>query len=451
MLVVVGTTELRILAMDGSLLGSFRVPPELDFQTMTLDPDRSRILVVANERPSGDTVAGVGGHLLVIDPASMDTVRDLGFARKLRSVALDPVTGVAYLPNADAGTVWKVNPGTGEISGLRLGDSAEQLLPVDGGRRLIINSRLGGSYLMAWDVEHHTLETFAAGTWPIPLRYLAEDDLLLVLNAWDGTLSLLDASKLAEPPVTVALDLPPGTTDRLPDLAVDPVRRLAFAAYPEHGAVAVVDLAARRADGILEIPGAVAGDTGGGPGQLLLGVDPALGTLLAVEPARGRVTVFSIDGRTVIATSNFSPADTGPLTTDMLFVDEAAHGCWVGRVELSTSNGVPTGRVLPRGDRIAHLEERSGVYRAAGVEPWEDGFADMLITVDRNTLEAIHAWRLGAADLLHSSLAFLPDGRLWRVRMTSVDLDSYRLQPAARRPSGRVLPAGQAAGASTTP
>ncbi len=67
--------------------------------------------------------------------------------------------------------------------------------------------------------------------------------------------------------------------------------------------------------------------------------------LLAVEPSRGRVTVFSIDGREVVAEAAFPAGEMGPVTADMVFVDEIAHTCWVRRVEVDTSNGSSTGRV----------------------------------------------------------------------------------------------------------
>ncbi|NOZ95007.1 MAG: hypothetical protein GXP47_09765 [Acidobacteria bacterium] len=441
--VTVGSREIRTLAMDGSAIASYRVPAELDLQSVALDADRSRLLLVAVEHPKGEAVAGVGGHLLVVDLETMDLVREMTFGRKLRSIAVDAATGTAYLPNGDASTVWKVDPGEGRVVALRLGDSAEQVLPVDGGRRLILNSRLGGSYLMAWAVQSRRLETLEAGTWPIPMRYLDDGDLLVVLNAWDGTLSIFHSRELDEAPATLPLDLPAGTTDRLPDLAVDAGRRLAFAAYPEHAAIAMADLEVFSPAGVLEVPGAVAGDTGGGPGQLLLGVDSRADRLLAVEPARGRVIVFSIDERRVVDAARFSPAKTGPVAADMVWVDEQRHTCWVGRVELSTADGSPTGRTLPRGDRIFAADGARDVYWVAGTESRAGESVDILIALETGSLRETGAWTLGPADAVHSSFAFVPPDRIYRARMTVVDLTAWAILPTSPRPIDtvpRVLP-----------
>ncbi len=440
LVVGVGADEVRTLAMDGTALGSYRVPAGLELERMELDATRGRLLLVTLERPEGDLVAGVGGHLLVVDLDTLSLERDIPVGRKPRAIAIDPTTGVAWLPNGDASTVWAVDPGTGEVTGYRLGDSAEELVALEGGRRLVTESRLGGSYLMAWDTARRELETFTTGTWPVPVRAVPGLGLLVVLNAWDGTLSVLAEDDLRHPLATIPLDLPPGTTDRLPGLAVDPVRELAFAAYPEHGAIAVADLAALAADGVLAVPGAETGEGEGGPGQLLVAADPAADRLLAVEPLRGRVTVFSIDARSVVATAAFDPDRAGSPATDMLFADTGRHTCWVGRIELATLDGAPTGRELPRGDRVFALDPGRGVYWVAGVE----GGEDVLAAVDRETLAVAGAWPLGAADPVHSAFVFVPPNRIWRARMAEVDLTAYDLREGSRRPAGRATPAAPA-------
>ncbi len=433
LVVVVGQGEIRTLGMGGETLGAFRVPAELELQNVALDPDRGRVLAVAVGRPVGDQVSGIVGHLLVVDLATMELVRDIHVAKKPHSLAVDPRTGIAWMPNGDASTVWRVDPGTGEVQGRRLGDSAEQVVAVQGGRRLVMNSRLGGSYLMAWDTSGDRLDTFETGTWPIPVRAVPELGLLLVLNAWDGTLTVLPEEHLEHPLATIRLALPPGTTDRLPDLAVDPIRRLAFAAFPEFGAIAVADLGSLAPDGVITVPGALTGDTGGGPGQLMLAVDPAGDRLLAVEAQRGRAVVFSIATREVLETASFDSNAVGEQTTDLLFADPGRGTCWVGRLELSMADGHPTGRKLPRGDRVFAVDEDRGVYWVAGEEQGED----LLVAVDRETLEVSGAWPVGRSDGLHSSFLFVPPGRIWRARLTEVDLTGYELRPGPRHPTGR--------------
>ena len=113
---------------------------------------------------------------------------------------------------------------------LRLGDSLEQVVSALAGDSLFLTSRLGGSYLVAVDADTGAAQTFMAGSWPIPLRTDAAGQLLHVLNAWDGTVSVFELMPERRLVATIPTGPPRGTTDRLPVLAVDGVRKRAYAA-----------------------------------------------------------------------------------------------------------------------------------------------------------------------------------------------------------------------------
>ena len=237
----------RVLVLDaqGNEQAAIAFPRELEYRAMTYDPVGEQIVVLFQRRaPRNDPNAplnGLGGRLAFYAPDDGRKLGALEFGRNLRSVEVDTASGDLYLPNGDASTLWHIPPDRSEAIPLRLGDSLEQLVPLLGGDLIAMNSRLGGSYLITYDVEADMLETFTAGTWPIPMRANGNGDHLLVLNAWDSTLSVFGFTPERALLNTIPLGLPMGSSDRLPDLAVDSTRGLAYAAYPEFGKIAVVD------------------------------------------------------------------------------------------------------------------------------------------------------------------------------------------------------------------
>lgn len=402
---VVAGTQVLAVSAAGSLLGQMPLPQEQDVQDISYDPDRNEVAVLVIDMPSNGTQAESGNHLLVFNAATNALARDLPLARKAHTLNYNSANHRYYLPESDASTVWSVPGGGADSRGLRLGDSAEMVALARGGENVYITSRLGGSYLMEWRASTSSLQTFSAGFWPIPMRVSDSGNELYVLNAWDSTLSVYDLSAGRTLSATIPLGIVNGTTDRLPDLAIDSTRQRAYAAYPEFGQIAVVDLAQQTALTPLTVPGFEGGDTGGGPGQLQVRVVPTSGRLFAYwQPAR-HLTVWDISGATptLLLDRQLNGMPTIGASFDQLFVDEGRNRVYAGPMELDGTTGLPTGRTLGSGERVIGLDENANVLWTSDVETVNGVSTDVVARLNRDTLAELEAMTRGTSPSVMST------------------------------------------------
>lgn len=390
---------------DAGLLCRMPLSPAQDTQDIAFDPARNEVAVLVLDRPAGGTQAESGGHVLVFNAATCLLTRDLALSRKPHTLNYNSANGRYYLPESDASVVWSVSGGGGEARGLRLGDSAEMLALAHDGESLFLTSRLGGSYLMEWRTSTSSLRTFSAGFWPVPIRVAEGGYALHVLNAWDSTLAVFDLADSRWSAATIPLGLPTGTTDRLPDLALDPVRQRAYAAYPEFGQIAVVDLIRRAPLAPISVPGFPTGDTGGGPGQLQVRVVTATGRLFAYWQPAKRITVWDVTGDAPVLLLDRSlggmPAIGASL--DQLFVDGGRNRVYAGPMELDGATGQPTGRLLGHGERVIGLDEHSNSLWTSAVAATGGVATDVVARLDRDSLAAWEILTLGAAPSVMST------------------------------------------------
>jgi DNA-binding beta-propeller fold protein YncE len=419
---------LSVLSTSGSELARVTLPSGRELEDVLWDGATGRILALSVEAPRDGEVAGRTGHLVAYDPSTGQAVSDVSFGQKVHSLALNPATSRVYAPNADASIVWSVEPDRKTVKGLRLGDSIEQVLLARGGRLLVTPSRLGGSYLAAWDVEARTLETFTAGTWPIPVRTFNNGEWLVVLDAWDSTLSVFSLAPPRTLLARIPLGLPRGSTDRLPGLAIDQRRGRAFASYAEFGGIAVVDGATVAPAGFIPIEGFPAGDEGGGPGDLQVVVDEEAGRLLAYWGAQKRVTAFDATPPFAKVAESKVPAELAAtsLPLDALFLDAGRRVVFAGPAELDSATGTPTGRKLPRGDRVFALDEARGLLWATGTEGKGNATEEVVVALDRATLAEVASASVGASESVTPQLALDPGrGLLYVGWMAAARLDAY--------------------------
>ena len=423
-IVAVAGRTLLILDEQGQELRSIALPRELEFQDMLFDSANGRIVAAFIERPQNGEISGKTGHALAYDPDTGRTTGELSFGRKIHSMALNPATGKIYLPNGDASIAWSIAPDFGSVTPLRLGDSLEQVIPALGGDVLFMPSRLGGNYVLAYDVNGGTYDTFEAGTWPIPLRTDRDGGRLFVLNAWDSTLSVYSNSPIGTLLGTIPLDLPAGSTDRLPDLAIDSTRKLAFAAYPEFGQIAVVDWERMTATAVITVQGFQGGDVGGGPGQLQVLVNEAAGRLFVLWGNQGQVDVYDVENDYALLEQVRLPRLQGPLTGfDQMSLDAEKNRLFVGPVELDATSGRLTGRQLVGSRRVFALDEAQGQYWVSGSQFNQNVF----LAVDQVTLQELsEAVAVGPVGTVTPQFSFDPARRrIYVGHMTSVTLEVY--------------------------
>ncbi len=408
-LLIGGSRQILLINQQGEAMGSFALPGQNALQDMLYDPAAQTLYVLSLSRPSAGQVAGTGGVLQAVDLNGSITAQ-LEFGRKVHRMTLNPADGHLYIANGDASTVWRIDAATlAEAEPLRLGDSVEGIVFSPNGGTVYVNSRLGGSYLAAINLDTGAFEPFAAGFWPIPIRADSDNRQLFVLNAWESTLDVFGIENGRQPIATIPLGLPPGSTDRLPDLTIDSARRLAYAAYPEFGQIAVASWETLAAVTTITLPDFRAGDTGGGPGQVQVAVNEAANRLFVYRAQEALLDVYDGD-------NGYALLDQLPLpqmrqvktTADMLFFDGGTNKLYIGPLELDGDTGQPTGRALTEGQQVFGLDEARGLlWTYAG----NDDGTTTLAALDRETL-AVQVSEYIPADpdyLPHFALS--PDGR----------------------------------------
>lgn len=438
---IVGSERtIQILDARGKEMRAFPLAREREVQSIAYDPAHERLVVLSLERPTEGQVASVGGYVQVYDVNTGKITNEFAFGRKPHRLILNSANGKFYIPNGDASIVWSIDTNTyAQATPIRLGDSVEQIILTNGGKQIFANSRLGGNYIFGYNVETNQWEAFTSGTWPLPMRTDARGERLFVVNAWDSTLAIYDVKGARTLVVTIPLGLPRGSTDRLPDLAIEyrrPVgtsQQRAYVAYPEFGKIVVVDWATRQIVKTINVIAFKTGDTGGGPGQLQVAVNESANLLYAFRKDDRHLTIYGADYG-VIAEQDLRALDWRALRdapdADNLFVDAAKNRLFVGAFELDAQTGKPTGRKLARGQQILALDAASNTYWAIGVENIGGKATNVVVTLDRESLAVRAAKTLNAVSGVGESFALdLARKRLYVGKMTTAEIEMWVIRP----------------------
>lgn len=436
---VVVAGGITVLTSTGATLHA-RSLPGLEFQDITFNDADRRLLALFLEpvnvesgkySASGGRLYAYSGDTLSGPALSAATLSEIAaFGRKPHTIHVAGATGRFYCAAGDESTVWSGSSGSNTIGGIRVGESIEHMVasPADG--TLYMNSRLGGSYLAAYNPVSGAAASFTAGTWPTGMEIDPAGQRLVVLNAWDSTISVfaLPSRTLLS---TIAIGLPRGTTDRLPDFAVDFTRQRAYASYPEFGQVAVVDLAAGVALAPFTVTGFATGDIDGGPNQIQLAVSESAGRLLVMSPSLVRLDVYDVSGAPAFVGSQTLPSSVtqtgGRPSWKLLFVDDERQRAFVAGVERDVATGALTGRELSQGQRVFAAHSSRNLYWAGAME----GSAINIYTFDRSSFSLVETYAAGAADVLAPDFELdAARGRLYVSHLVAAQFDSYTLPVA---------------------
>ncbi|MDR7476060.1 MAG: PQQ-binding-like beta-propeller repeat protein [Armatimonadota bacterium] len=147
-LVVATERVVQVLDLTGQEVSAFPLPRAGELQDLAFDPVHEQLVALWLELPSEGQVAALGGRLQVYDLNTGRTLHELAFGAKPHRLTLDAANGKLYIPEGDASILWSIDTSSYvEATPLRLGDSVEQVVVADGGRRIFLTSRLGGGRL----------------------------------------------------------------------------------------------------------------------------------------------------------------------------------------------------------------------------------------------------------------------------------------------------------------
>lgn len=376
------------LDMNGNELRAFPLKNSGVLEDILYDPVSDQTFALSVAQPANGQVAGVGGHVDVYDKQGR-LVNNFDFGRKPHRMYLNPANGRIYIPNGDASVLWSISIASPtQANPLRLGDSVEQIIVSGDGSALYLSSRLGGSYIARYSLLDGSAASFSAGTWPIPLRRDSAGNFLFSLNAWDSTPSVYSMTPNETLLGTIPLGIPAGSTDRLPDLAIDSAHKLAYAAYPEFGQVAVVNWETMQPVTVIAIPNAKTGDTGSGPGQLQVVVNESANRLFVYEAHARTIYIYDTANNFALLSGVDVKAESksiGQADADQFFLDAQSNRLFLGALELDAVTAQPTGRTLSAGDKIFGMDSASNLYWAL------DDANSAILAVDRATLAVRHS------------------------------------------------------------
>lgn len=387
---LVGTERgVHAVGNDGRTFPVARFLKDSTVSDMVFVEGSDEIAVLSLMNPQDGVVSAREGRLDVFSAGDGSLVASLSFGNKPKRMTLNTADGNIYVPNGDASIVWAIDTEDyAAAEPIRLGDTVEQVAVAANGK-VYLASRLGGSYLTEYDVETGAIETFIAGIWPIPVQTNVSGERLLIVNAWDSSLSVYDVSGEREFMATIDFGIPDGSTDRLPSMAVDSSRSIAYVAYPEFGQVMVVDFERMAMVEIIELERFRVGDIGGGPGQIQLGVDEVANRLFVMRTTEQVIEVY--DGnRDYVEIARLGQRDLDwsalPKMGNSLFLDSENHRLFLGPLEIDSLTLEATGRIAGDGLFLVGQDAIRQIYWA-----FSDGLSPELVMLDIETLEVIYS------------------------------------------------------------
>ena len=334
-----------------------------------------RILALGLANPSTSTVSPRGARIFAFNPnegqatAPIDAL-DLGEGN--RSFVVDHSTETLLSPDPVGGTIWTIDPSPFPLSSapMNLGVSIDHIAVVNNGLYGI--SAFGGNFLFRLDLEDEedTLATVATGQWPATFRVrnASEDSpTLAVLNAWDSTIDHVTTGTTPTVMATTSTGFATGSTERVPDLAIDPTNTFVAVAYPEFGEVRVRNLDTNNTLAVIEVPDATPGDGKSAAGELQVYFNQGNARLLYVLDRDGLMLhrydtdadyapLESIDLNASLSMSEDFPR------SEWLFHDVAQNRLYVGPLPLDAVTGEVNGDPLAEGHVVLAVDTLRNFY-----------------------------------------------------------------------------------------
>lgn len=432
--IILTASNLYLFAPGGLELARHELPFGYNLEKFAYDPDFDDLYVLMLNPPVDGETTGIGDHLFRFKGEDLTETGVLEFGLKAHRMQLNRNNHKLYLANGDASMLWVVTPEPFSVDGIRIGDSIEGMAGGVNNSPLYVNSRLGGSDLYGLNPDTGELETFKAGTWPVPIRTSSDGEFLYALNAWDSTISVFKTRPSTELVTTIDLGIPRGTTDLIPDMVIDNSTNKAYAAYPEYLTLVAADLKTGAVDATIDLSDFAEADVdAGGPGRLQLLVVNPTNRLFVYSSLNHRLGVFDIAGAPVevgvvdLSRLNWSRMSNSP-AVGWLFYDEINGRLFLGPYEISPLDGTEAGLLLPAVQKVTYYDESNDMYWGLGdssdpVEP-----KDQISWIKQDVNRLVGGMNLRRAGTVAPDLFIdAARARLYVSYMINADIEVYSL------------------------
>ncbi len=416
-----------VIQQDGKVLKQFPLPQDIMFKAMAYDPSHD-ILAIAGTKCQQNALSCRGGQVYFFNPTSGTFISHLAVGDALNGLIFNPANYHFYAFGEQEPGLWSISADAivEEPYLIPLGDSIEQVVLSQQGRKIFWNSRYGDAYLIGYNIDDGTYEVVTSNRMPTPLRIIQDGqniEHLFVLNAWDSRLNIFRTQPHISWENAIDFGLPVNTSACLPDLAIDSEHSLAFAAFPQFRKIAIADWENGNTLGYIEISKEISQnlpsegcDT---QAQLQLLANPKEQQLyiLLNQKQHHRLLIYhSLPPFSLIKDINLNHLDWKLIersaVMELLFLDSEFNRLFIGPYAFDIQALTLTNEKLSRGQAVFAIDPLTNSYLAIGVEEGSERLSYVILALFRKSLSMRQSQVLASARSIRPGVAFDPQRRL---------------------------------------
>lgn len=345
---------------------------------------------------------------------------------------IDEVTGKLYATNTGDGSisVFDLKNQNRKIKDIDVGSSVDELLFNNDSGGLVIRNRLGGSVIYILEksggirvVPNENQASGGIGVWPTQI--ILNEGKLYVLSHYAGGIDIVDiASGAVTNRVQLDLSRKP-RTDAISTMTLDRTRKIIYAAFPELGEIAVVDVASLKPVKTIKLANFDLEKTG--PGRIVLAVDEIQNRLFVYMSDEHRLVAYS--GPASFTAERTIYVDAGK--AERLMTPNSEKGLlYLGNLIYDSSTLEKKGE-FEKGKRVVAFDnQKNRVYLSGFAFQSSDKMGEWVYEYEGKTLK--REWTLPQPLSIQSSFAFdLAGGRMYVGRFEAAKVDVYDLTRGA--------------------
>lgn len=325
---------------------------------------------------------------------------------------IDPQTGKLYASNTGDGTisVFDLNNGNRKIKDIRVGISVDEIALNADATGFYARDRLGGNLVSFYDMRGKPISTIpnenvsvgsrGIGLWPTAMVY--DGDMLYVLSHYSGGIDVIDtASNRVAAHIPLGLGKKP-RTDNLSTMIMDRKGKVLYAAFPELGALAIVDARGQRLIRTIQIEDFDIERTNANPspGKIVLAFNEKLGRLYVYMPEQQTLHAYDAGSYRLVKTVFVSVTKAEHIMTS----NPEKGVLYLGNRALDAET-LAQKAVFSSGDRvIAFDNSKNRVYLSAAVRLGPSSMNEYVYEYEDMVIK--RQWPLSPVISIQSSFAF---------------------------------------------